>query len=59
MDKFGKTFKKSHRRSIPLLVVGGMKKIFPFTDDDFQDGFENDLLKIIHFIKSLMLFNNI
>ena len=48
MDKFGKTFKKSHGKPIPLLVVGGMKKISLHTDNDFQGGFENDLFKIIH-----------
>ena len=48
MDKFGKTFKKSHGRTISLLVVIGMKGISLHTDNDFQDGFENDLFKIIH-----------
>jgi hypothetical protein len=48
MDKFGKTFKKSHRKAIPLLVVIGMKGISLHTDNDFQNGFENDLFKIIH-----------
>ena len=48
MDKFGKRFKKSHGRTLPLLVVRGMKKISLHSDIDFQNGFENDLFKIIH-----------
>ncbi len=48
MDKFGKTFKKSHWSIITFLLVIGMKGISLHTDNDFQDGFKNDLLKIIH-----------
>ena len=48
MDKFGKTLKKSHGRTIQLLVFIGMKGISLQTDNDFQNGFENDLFKIIH-----------
>ena len=46
MDKFGRTFKKSHRRAIQLLVVIGMKRISLHTDNDFQNGFENDFFKL-------------
>ena len=48
MDKFGKTFKKSQGSTAPFLLVIGMKGISLFTNNDFQDGFKNDLLKIIH-----------
>ena len=48
MDKFGKTFKKSHGRTIQLLVVIGMKGISLHTGNDLQNRFENDLFKIIH-----------
>ena len=48
MDKFGKTSKKSHGRTIRLLVVIGMKGISLNTENDSQNGFENDLFKIIH-----------
>ena len=48
MGKFGKTFKKSHGRTIPLSVDIGMKGISLQTDNDFQYRFENDLFKIIH-----------
>ena len=47
MDKFGRTFKKFHGKSIPLLVVIDKKGIILHTNDDLQDGFENDLVKCI------------
>tara|TARA_B100002052_G_C15806617_1_gene563832 strand:+ start:369 stop:857 length:489 start_codon:yes stop_codon:yes gene_type:complete len=47
MDKFGRTFKKFHGKSIPLLVVIDKKGFILYTNDDLQDGFENDLVKSI------------
>tara|TARA_Y100001970_G_C14204593_1_gene843181 strand:- start:1013 stop:1507 length:495 start_codon:yes stop_codon:yes gene_type:complete len=45
MDKFGKTFKKFHGKSIPLLVVIDKEGIVTYTNDYLQDGFENDLIE--------------
>ena len=45
MDKFGRTFKKFHGESIPLLVAIDKKGIVLYTNDDLQDGFENNLVK--------------
>ena len=45
MDKFGKTFKKFHGKSIPLLVIIDKKGIVTYTNDYLQDGFENDLIE--------------
>ena len=45
MDKFGKTFKKFHGKSIPLLVVISKEGIVTYTNDYLQDGFENDLIE--------------
>tara|TARA_B100000900_G_C20436339_1_gene657131 strand:+ start:113 stop:601 length:489 start_codon:yes stop_codon:yes gene_type:complete len=47
MDKFGRTFKKFHGKSIPLLVVIDKKGFIQYTNDDLQDGFENNLAKSI------------
>ena len=47
MDKFGRTFKKFHGKSIPLLVVVDKKGIISYTNDDLQDGFENGLIESI------------
>ena len=47
MDKFGRTFKKFHGKSIPSLVVIDKKGIILYTNDDLQDGFENALVKSI------------
>ena len=45
MDKFGRTFKKFHGKSIPFLVVIDKEGIVTYTNDYLQDGFENDLIE--------------
>ena len=45
MDKFGKTFKKFHGKSIPFLVVIDKEGVVTYTNDYLQDGFENDLIE--------------
>ena len=47
MDKFGRTFKNFHGKSIPYLVVIDKKGIISYTNDDLQDGFENGLIESI------------
>tara|TARA_Y100000768_G_scaffold97517_1_gene71099 strand:+ start:471 stop:965 length:495 start_codon:yes stop_codon:yes gene_type:complete len=47
MDKFGKTFKSYHGKSIPFLVVIDKKGIISYTNDDLQDGFGNGLIESI------------
>ena len=47
MDKFGRTFKNFHGKSIPFLVVIDKKGIISYTNDDLQDGFENGLIESI------------
>ena len=45
MDKFGRTYKKFHGKSIPFLVVIDKEGIVTYTNDYLQDGFENDLIE--------------
>ena len=45
MDKFGRTFKNFHGKSIPFLVVIDKEGIVTYTNDYLQDGFENDLIE--------------
>ena len=45
MDKFGGNFKKFHGKSIPFLAVVNKEGIVTYTNDNFQDGFENDPIK--------------
>tara|TARA_A100001011_G_C14157487_1_gene776746 strand:+ start:387 stop:881 length:495 start_codon:yes stop_codon:yes gene_type:complete len=47
MDKFGRTFKNFHGKSVPFLVVIDKKGIISYTNDDLQDGFENGLIESI------------
>ena len=48
MDKLGKTFKKSHVSTLPLLLVIGMEGISLYTNSNLLDKIKNDMFKIIH-----------